>query len=118
MRLLHPDKRTRDEEIRAGGKNLCDEAVRLIQKAVESAKEDRLEDTRLDPVHKQDLKSPSHYEPPSNIGNLMQEVERVLAVEEPSDPRLRPDSTSADPRGARTSATVELINLLASLPRN
>lgn len=39
MRLLHPDKRRKEEEARAGGKERCDEAVRRVQKAVEGIKQ-------------------------------------------------------------------------------
>merc|ERR1712232_283035 len=38
MRLLHPDKRRQDEESRAGGKDRCDLAVRLVQEAMNKAK--------------------------------------------------------------------------------
>jgi len=40
MRILHPDKRRVDEEERAGGKELCDEAIALVQRALDRAKED------------------------------------------------------------------------------
>jgi len=38
MRLLHPDKRKAEEEIRAGGREVCDEAVRRVQEAHEAVR--------------------------------------------------------------------------------
>jgi len=38
MRLLHPDKRRVEDEARAGGRDVCDEAVRRVQRALESAR--------------------------------------------------------------------------------
>lgn len=40
MRLLHPDKRRKDAERRAGGKDRCDLAVRLVQEALAAAKKE------------------------------------------------------------------------------
>jgi len=40
MRLLHPDKRREDEVARAGGRERCDEALRLVQQAAASAKKE------------------------------------------------------------------------------
>jgi hypothetical protein len=41
MRMLHPDKRTAEEEAMVGGKNVCDEAVAMVQKAMQAAKQDK-----------------------------------------------------------------------------
>lgn len=38
MRLLHPDKRREEDETRAGGRDVCDEAIRRVQRALESAR--------------------------------------------------------------------------------
>merc|ERR1712083_1248710 len=40
MKLLHPDKRSACGEIEAGGRESCDEAVRLVQQAWVDAKRD------------------------------------------------------------------------------
>lgn len=40
MRLLHPDKRSAESEAQAGGREVCDEAIRLAQSALETAKQE------------------------------------------------------------------------------
>jgi len=47
MRLLHPDKRGIAAEARAGGRECCDEAITILQRAVEQAKQEVGKD--LDP---------------------------------------------------------------------
>lgn len=42
MRLLHPDKRRSDDEARAGGRSVCDEAMQRVQLALAAAKKEVL----------------------------------------------------------------------------
>lgn len=48
MRLLHPDKRREDEQTRAGGKERCDLAVRLVQEAMGKARDQAKPDPQKD----------------------------------------------------------------------
>lgn len=41
MRLLHPDKRSEEEEAMVGGKGVCDEAVTMVTKAMQAARQGR-----------------------------------------------------------------------------
>eukprot|EP00929_Paragymnodinium_shiwhaense_P038986 TRINITY_DN20516_c0_g1_i1.p1 TRINITY_DN20516_c0_g1~~TRINITY_DN20516_c0_g1_i1.p1 ORF type:complete len:377 (+),score=75.06 TRINITY_DN20516_c0_g1_i1:70-1200(+) len=51
MRLIHPDKRRPEEVAKVGGKERCDEAVTLVQKALADAKKAAKEDPRLRAQH-------------------------------------------------------------------
>ena len=39
MLMLHPDKRTSEAEARAGGKEVCDEALARVQNAMQKIEE-------------------------------------------------------------------------------
>lgn len=138
MRLLHPDKRRKDVERRAGGKDRCDLAVRLVQEAMTAAKKE--------------VPSTSEYQAPSTSEappvdpqrdvkermRQMQEAQRRQArmamqsqfigkkPEGPDVDALLSDISqvlgeSSIPRSTSTDApsdpatTAELINLLAGL---
>lgn len=49
MRLLHPDKRSKVAEARAGGREVCDEAVGLLLGALQSAKQELGAGSEQDP---------------------------------------------------------------------
>jgi len=132
MRLLHPDKRRKDVEARAGGKDRCDLAVRLVQEALTAAKKEAQPnaspvDPPVDP--QRDLKERMRQmqeaqrrqarmsmqsqsfggkSEASDVDSLLSEISQALG--ESSLPRSANTDTPSDP-----GTTAELINLLAGL---
>lgn len=66
MRLLHPDKRAAAAEARAGGRECCDEAIAILQRAVEQAKQELGKDMDPQMRAQQDMRR-------------MQEIQRTRA---------------------------------------
>jgi len=130
MRLLHPDKRRKADEVRAGGKDRCDMAVSLIQEALNSAKREAqpIQIPPDPPDPQSDLKERMRQmqeaqrrqarmsmqrqrvceEPaPLNVESLLSDISQALGE---SSSRSEPASTPSNP-----NTTAELINLLAGL---
>jgi len=94
MRLLHPDKRRADDEANAGGRELCDEAVSLVQQALEDAKRDAASWLRREAQQQEVHSNPLH---------RVQEVQRQQA-RSAMHRQQRPQSASL--RSARSPSGV------------
>merc|ERR1719210_1361227 len=90
MRLLHPDKRCKAGEIRAGGRIPCDEAVELVQQALQNAKRELnvTQDSsqqaqqsmrRLQEVQRQRARQAMQRQQQAEVGRLVADIDRALA---------------------------------------
>lgn len=125
MRLLHPDKRRKDEEARAGGKERCDLAVRLVQEALSKAKKqvqpttDSKQDLqeemrRMQEMQRRRARMAMQRQVPSNDATAPSDVESLL-----SDISQALGSSGTAPAESTTSSTTaELIGLLANMKRS
>lgn len=90
MRLLHPDKRCKAAETRAGGRTLCDEAVELVQQALQNAKRElnvtpdssqqaQQSMRRLQEVQRQRARQAMQRQQQAEVGRLSADIDRALA---------------------------------------
>lgn len=127
MRLLHPDKRSKGGEARAGGPEACDEAIGLVQVALESAKREIGISADLDPTAnlqqgmrrmqevqraraRQAAQLQQQRQQKNDIGSLAADLDRALAGGAPPvDPRA---GSAQEDRKAK-----QIVDLLAQLGR-
>lgn len=125
MRLLHPDKRRKDEEVRAGGRDRCDRAVRLVQEALSKAKKEAQPDPdqelknemrRMQEMQRQRARMAQQREAPTpreaapaapDLDSLLSDISQVLGTAAPAATAAAPPSSS--------NTTSELMDLLASM---
>jgi len=91
MRLLHPDKRSALGEAQAGGREVCDEAIRLAQRALETARQElggyeadptrRAQESmrRMQEVQRQQARQALVRQQQAEVGELSCEIDKVLA---------------------------------------
>uniref|UniRef100_A0A7S4QE34 J domain-containing protein n=1 Tax=Alexandrium monilatum TaxID=311494 RepID=A0A7S4QE34_9DINO len=127
MRLLHPDKRSKVGEARAGGREICDEAVNLVLEALQAAKRELLGGDEQDPqrraqqdmrrlqeVQRQRARQAMHRQQQSAAGKLAADIDRALAPQTEAAPSAevpgRPDPTGREIAGllARLNARSEV----------
>lgn len=122
MRLLHPDKRSKAAEALAGGHSACDEAVSLVQAALQKAKQEvqtgpdpvqLAQDSmrRMQEAERQRARYAMQRQQQLEVSTLAEDVERALAEVAMPDERAgvqigfqRPDNTAQ-----------EIMSLLAQL---
>lgn len=92
MRLLHPDKRSAQGELRAGGRDVCDDAVRIVQHALKTAKDDlegyepdaerRRQESmrRIQEMQRQNARHAAQRHQQTQVGQLSTEIDRALAA--------------------------------------
>lgn len=91
MRLLHPDKRGIAGEARAGGRECCDEAITILQRAVDQAKQEVGKDLdprlraqqdmrRMQEIQRTRARQAMQRHQQSQVSSLAADIDRALAA--------------------------------------
>lgn len=122
MRVLHPDKRSKAGEALAGGRSACDEAVGLVQAALQHAKQEiesgpdpaqlaQESMRRMQEVERQRARLAMQRQQQNEASTLAEDVERALAEVAMPDEQVIAGSGFSQP----DNTAQEIMSLLARL---
>lgn len=126
MRLLHPDKRNQAAESAAGGKEVCDDAMERVQKALLSAKKEieaggpdatviAMDSMRrMQEIQRQRARQAMKRQEDKDLGSMMADIDAVLSQGEtsfiPRHPSYGVSQASAQEQDLTAQQIADLLN--------